>query len=108
MMRQPAATELVLPRGTFGMVAARLTGVRAARTASGYRYDLSFHMADQAGHATQWERLAIVTRSNSGATRQQQIPFFHRLGADGTLSFTVSVEMPGRAPADWQGSDDRI
>ncbi|HJQ26598.1 MAG TPA: hypothetical protein VKA60_21965 [Blastocatellia bacterium] len=103
MMRQSAATELVLPRGTFGLVAARLTGVRAARTANGYRYDLTFHMADQAGHATQWERLAIVTRANSGATRQQQIPFFHRLGADGTLSFTVSVELPGRAPADWQG-----
>ncbi|MFL6275154.1 MAG: hypothetical protein ACJ74G_08075, partial [Blastocatellia bacterium] len=100
---QPAATELVLPRGTFGLVTARLAGVRASRTASGYRYDLSFHMADQAGHATQWERLAIVTRSTSGAMRQQQIPFFHRLGADGTLSFTVSVEMPGRAPADWQG-----
>ena len=102
-MRQPAATELVLPRGTFGLVNARLTSVRASRTASGYRYDLSFHLSDQAGHATQWERLAIVTHAASGATRQQQIPFFHRLGADGTLSFTVSVEMPGRAPGDWQG-----
>jgi cytoskeletal protein RodZ len=102
-MRQPAATELVLPRGTFGLVDARLTSVRASRTAGGYRYDLSFHMADQAGHATQWERLAIITRSASGASRQQQIPFYHRLGADGTLNFTVSVEMPGRAPADWQG-----
>jgi hypothetical protein len=101
--RQPAATELVLPRGTFGLIEARLTGVRASRTASGYRYDLTFHMADQAGHATQWERLAIVTRAASGASRQQQLPFYHRLGADGTLSFTVSVEMPGRAPADWQG-----
>lgn len=101
--RQPAATELVLPRGTYGLVDARLTGVRASRTASGYRYDLTFHMADQAGHATQWERLAIVTRTASGASRQQQLPFYHRLGADGTLSFTVSVEMPGRAPADWQG-----
>jgi len=102
-MRQPATTELVLPRGTFGLVNARLTGVRGSRTASGYRYDLTFHMADQAGHATQWERLAIVTRAASGASRQQQLPFYHRLGADGTLSFTVSVEMPGRAPADWQG-----
>ena len=102
-MRQPAATELVLPRGTFGLVDARLTNVRAARTAGGYRYDLTFHMADQAGHATQWERMAIITRAASGVSRQQQIPFYHRLGADGTLSFTVSVEMPGRAPADWQG-----
>jgi hypothetical protein len=103
MMRQPAATELVLPRGTFGQVAARLTGVRAARTMGGYRYELTFHLADQVGQATQWERLAIVTRTASGATRQQQIPFYHRLGADGTMSFTVRVEMPGRAPADWQG-----
>ncbi|MEN3333796.1 MAG: Double zinc ribbon [Blastocatellia bacterium] len=102
-LRQPAATELVLPRGTFGLVDARLTSVRASRTAGGYRYDLTFHMADQAGHATQWERMAIVTRAASGASRQQQIPFYHRLGADGSLSFTVSVEMPGRAPADWQG-----
>jgi hypothetical protein len=102
-MRQPAATELVLPRGTFGLVDARLTNVRASRTTGGYRYDLTFHMTDQAGHATQWERMAIVTRAASGTSRQQQIPFYHRLGADGTLSFTVSVEMPGRAPADWQG-----
>ncbi|MFL6216693.1 MAG: hypothetical protein ACJ74J_22615 [Blastocatellia bacterium] len=103
MMRQPSATELVLPRGTFGQVAARLTGVRAARTLSGYRYELTFHLAEQAGQATQWERLAIVTRAASGATRQQQIPFYHRLGADGTMSFTVRVDMPGRAPTDWQG-----
>ena len=102
-LRQPTAAELVLPRGTYGQVEARLIGVRASRTASGYRYDLTFHLADQAGHATQWERLAITTRASSGASRQQQIPFYHRLGADGTLSFTVSVEMPGRAPSDWQG-----
>ena len=90
-------------RGSGGLVDARLVGLRSSRTTGGYRYDLTFHLADRAGHPTQWERLAILTRSASGATRQQQIPFYHRLGADGTMSFTVSVEMHGRAPADWQG-----
>jgi hypothetical protein len=91
------------PSGLPGLVAARLLSVRPVRTAGGYRYDLTFHLADQAGHATQWERLAVTTRSANGTTRQEQIPFYHRLGADGTMTFTVSVEMHGRAPSDWQG-----
>ena len=97
------ATELILPRGTYGQVDARLLNVRSRKTASGFRYDLTFNMQEQAGRTTQWERLAIVTRSASGISHSQAMPFYHRLGAAGTLTFTVSVEMQGRAQPDWAG-----
>lgn len=96
------ATDLSLPRAG-GQIDARLLNVRANRTAKGYRYDLTFNVQERAGQATQLERLVISTRSMSGINRAQAIPFYHRLGATGTLTFTVSVEMPGRAPSDWQG-----
>ncbi|HKP85691.1 MAG TPA: hypothetical protein VJZ26_06330 [Blastocatellia bacterium] len=101
--RPAPASELVLPRGTFGQVDARLVNVRSRKTQNGVRYDLTFNMQDQAGQPTQWERLAIQTRSASGVSRSQMMPFYHRLGAAGTLTFTVSVEMQGRAQPDWQG-----
>ena len=101
--RNPSATELVLPRGTYGQVAARLMNVRSRKTPNGFRYDLTFNMQEQAGRVTQWERLAIVTRSASGISHSQAMPFYHRLGAAGTLTFTVSVEMQGRAQPDWAG-----
>ena len=101
--RTPSATELVLPRGTYGQVDARLLNVRSRKTPNGFRYDLTFNMQEQAGRVTQWERLAIVTRSASGVSHSQAMPFYHRLGAAGTLTFTVSVEMQGRAQPDWAG-----
>ncbi len=101
--RTPSATELVLPRGTYGQVDARLMNVRSRKTPNGFRYDLTFNMQEQAGRVTQWERLAIVTRSASGVSHSQAMPFYHRLGAAGTLTFTVSVEMQGRAQPDWAG-----
>jgi hypothetical protein len=101
--RSPSATELVLPRGTYGQVDARLLNVRSRKTPNGFRYDLTFNMQEQMGRTTQWERLAIVTRSSSGISHSQAMPFYHRLGAAGTLTFTVSVEMQGRAQPDWTG-----
>lgn len=101
--KTPNATELVLPRGTYGQVDARLLNVRSRKTANGFRYDLTFNMQEQAGRTTQWERMAIVTRSASGVSHSQAMPFYHRLGAAGTLTFTVSVEMQGRAQPDWAG-----
>ncbi len=101
--RTPGATELVLPRGTYGQVDARLLNVRSRKTPNGFRYDLTFNMQEQAGRTTQWERMAIVTRSASGVSHSQAMPFYHRLGAAGTLTFTVSVEMQGRAQPDWAG-----
>jgi hypothetical protein len=101
--RTAPAAELVLPRGTFGQVDARLVNVRSRKTMSGMRYDLTFNMQEQAGRATQLERIAVMTRSASGISRSQTMPFYHRLGAAGTLTFTVSVEMQGRAQPDWQG-----
>ena len=77
--------------------------VRSRKTPNGFRYDLTFNMQEQAGRVTQWERLAIVTRSASGISHSQAMPFYHRLGAAGTLTFTVSVEMQGRAQPDWAG-----
>ena len=97
------SSELVLPRGTFGQVDARLVNVRSRKTQNGVRYDLTFNMQEQAGRITQWERLAIQTRSTSGLSHSQVMPFYHRLGAAGTLTFTVSVEMQGRSQPDWQG-----
>jgi hypothetical protein len=97
------ASELVLPRGTFGQVEARLVQVRSRKTPGGVRYDLTFNMQEHAGRTTQWERLAVMTRSASGVSQSQTMPFYHRLGATGTLMFTVSVEMQGRARPDWQG-----
>lgn len=96
------AADLSLPRPS-GQIDAHLLNVRSNRTARGYRYDLTFNVQERGGQATQLERLVISTRSTSGVNHAQAIPFYHRLGATGTLTFTVSVEMPGRAPADWQG-----
>jgi hypothetical protein len=96
------AADLSLPRPS-GQIDAHLLNVRANRTARGYRYDLTFNVQERGGQATQLERLVISTRSASGLNHAQAIPFYHRLGATGTLTFTVSIEMPGRAPADWQG-----
>ena len=76
--------------------------MRGLRTASGYRYDLTFNMQEQSGRSAQWQRILITTRSASGAAHTQAIPFVHRLGATGALTFTVGVELAGRTEADWR------
>ena len=91
-----------LPRGESGGFDARLVRVRGLRTASGYRYDLTFNMLEQSGRSAQWQRILITTRSASGAAHTQAIPFVHRLGATGALTFTVGVELAGRTEADWR------
>jgi hypothetical protein len=73
------------------------------RTASGVRYDLTYDLQDESGRHAQWKRMLISTRSASGVSHSEAIPFVHRLGARGALTFTVSVEMRGRSEADWQG-----
>lgn len=95
--------EPPLARVEQGRVDARLIRIRSMRTASGVRYDLTFDLQDESGRHAQWERLQISTRSASGISHVQAIPFVHRLGARGALTFTVSVEMRGRSEADWQG-----
>lgn len=92
-----------LPRGESGGFDARLVRVRGLRTPSGYRYDLTFNMQEQSGRSAQWQRILITTRSASGAAHTQAIPFVHKLGATGALTFTVGVELPGRTEADWRG-----
>lgn len=81
----------------------RLVRARSSRTSAGYRYDLTFNMQEQLGHSTQWQRVLITSRSASGASHTQAIPFVHRLGATGALTFTISVELTGRSEADWRG-----
>jgi len=92
-----------LPRGNSGGFDARLIRVRSRKTAAGFRYDLTFNMQEQAGRSAQWQRVLINTRSASGMNHSEAIPFSHRLGAAGALTFTISVELTGRSESDWQG-----
>ncbi|MEK6284401.1 MAG: hypothetical protein AABO57_01515 [Acidobacteriota bacterium] len=92
-----------LPRGSSGGFDSRLIRVRSRKTPSGFRYDLTFNMLEQANRAAQWQRVLIATRSASGMSHSEAIPFVHRLGATGALTFTISVELTGRSEADWQG-----
>jgi hypothetical protein len=92
-----------LPRGNSGGFDARLIRVRSRKTAAGFRYDLTFNMQEQAGRSAQWQRVLINTRSASGVNHSEAIPFSHRLGAAGALTFTISVELTGRSESDWQG-----
>jgi hypothetical protein len=92
-----------LPRGKSEGFDARLIRVRSRKTPVGYRYDLTFNMQEQAGRAAHWQRVLISTRSASGASHSEAIPFSHRLGAAGALTFTISVELTGRSESDWQG-----
>ena len=92
-----------LPRGNSDGFDARLIRVRSRKTMAGVRYDLTFNMQEQAGRAANWQRVLVSTRSASGASHSQAIPFSHRLGAAGALTFTISVELTGRSEADWQG-----
>lgn len=92
-----------LPRGNSGGFDARLIRVRSRKTPAGFRYDLTFNMQEQGGRSAQWQRVLISTRSASGMSHSEAIPFSHRLGAAGALTFTISVELTGRSEADWQG-----
>lgn len=92
-----------LPRTSSREFDSRLVRARSSRTSAGYRYDLTFNMQEQLGHSTQWQRVLVTTRSASGASHTQAIPFVHRLGATGALTFTISVELTGRSEADWRG-----
>jgi outer membrane biosynthesis protein TonB len=84
-------------------VSLNLVRIRSYRTDSGVRYDLTFNMQQQEGRVIRWERLNLSTRSSSGITHSEVVPFYQRLGSSGSLNFTVSVEMRGRAEADFQG-----
>lgn len=97
------ARLLAPPRDDSGGFDARLVRVRGLRTASGYHYDLTFNIQERAGRSAQWQRMLITTRTSSGVSRSQAIPFVHRLGATGALTFTIGVELTGRSEADWRG-----
>jgi outer membrane biosynthesis protein TonB len=80
-----------------------LVRVRSHRTESGVRYDLTFTLQQNEGRVIRWERLNLSTRSASGLSHSEVVPFYQRLGSSGSLNFTVSVEMRGRSDADLYG-----
>jgi hypothetical protein len=92
-----------LPRGNSGGFDSRLIRARGSRTSSGYRYELTFSMLEQAGRSAQWQRVLISSHSASGMNHTQALPFVHRLGAAGALTFTISVELAGHSEPDWRG-----
>ncbi len=99
----PVVTGPVPSQSTGGRINARLLRVRASKARPGVRYDLTFVLNEEAGDSVRWERMVISTRSAKGLNQTQTIPFRHRLGADGSLTFTVSVQMFGPSEADLRG-----
>jgi hypothetical protein len=100
--RQIENDEPAIPRAG-NAVSLNLVRLRSYRTDAGVRYDLTFNMQQQEGRVIRWERLNLSTRSSSGISHSEVVPFYQRLGSSGSLNFTVSVEMRGRAEADFQG-----
>jgi hypothetical protein len=94
---------VVRPRVDWDRLSSRLLSSRSSRTARGLHYELTFSLQDQSGRHAFLRGLTVSTRSSGGAVRSQSLPFNHRLGARGALTFTVGIDMPGRKPPDWQG-----
>ena len=88
---------------TWSAFRSHLVGSNATRTSSGLHYDLTFSLEDQTGKAQFLRSLTILTRSSSGASKSQTLPFRHRIGPTGILTFTIGVDMPGRSTVDWGG-----
>ena len=99
----PVALPPILPRGSSGGFDSRLIRARGSRTSSGYRYELTFNMLEQGGRSAQWQRVLISSHSASGMNHTQALPFVHRLGAAGALTFTISIELAGHSEPDWRG-----
>lgn len=104
-VRAPREVETgpVIPQSTGGQIASRLVRTRSNRIGSGVRYDLTFALEEQTGRIVKWDRMQISTRSARGVNQSQMVPFYHRQGASGSLTFTVSVEMKGGSDSDWRG-----
>ncbi|GEM_PF-1765484 len=99
----PAVRGPIPSQSTGGRIEARLLRVRSSKARPGVRYDLTFVLDEEAGDAVRWERMVISTRSAKGLNQTQTIPFHHRQGASGSLTFTVSVQMYGPSEADLRG-----
>ena len=102
--RQTVDVSAPVPsQATDGRVFARLVRSRGRKTPTGYLYDLTFNILERAGRSMRWDHLVVSSRSASGASHNQTVPFRHYLGASGMLTFTVSVEMQGQTENDWRG-----
>ena len=99
----PSGTSDPVPLPGSGRFNAQLVRVRSYKSPSGYSYNLTFTLYEQAGRPMKWERLSIVTHSASGATHTEMLPFQHWLAGSGALTFTLNVDMVGASEADWRG-----
>ncbi|HEY7543880.1 MAG TPA: hypothetical protein VID27_03315 [Blastocatellia bacterium] len=99
----PVVRGPVPSQSTGGRINARLLRVHSSKARPGVRYDLTFVLEEEAGDPVRWERMIISTRSARGLNQSQTIPFSHRQGASGSLTFTVSVQMYGPSEADLRG-----
>lgn len=104
-VRAPREVETgpVLAHSTANRITSRLVSVRKNRILSGVRYNLTFALQEQTGRMIKWNSLLISTRSARGVNQSQTVPFYHRQGAAGSLTFTVSIEMKGATETDWRG-----
>jgi hypothetical protein len=102
--RTVVVNEQTPQRVASNAVSLHLIRVRSYRTGSGVRYELTFNMQENGGgRVVRWERLSLVSRSASGVTHAEAVPFHQRLGPSGSMTFTVAKEMRGRDDADVQG-----
>jgi hypothetical protein len=99
----PAVAGPIRSQSTEGRIAARLVQVRSNKSRPGMRYDLTFVLSEEAGRTVRWQKMLISTTSARGKSSTQTIPFHHRHGAQGSLRFTVSVQMQGRSASDFKG-----
>ena len=100
---QPSGMAETVPSTTSGRFNAQLVRVRSYKAPSGYSYTLTFTLFEHTGRPIKWERLSIVTRSASGATHTDMVPFQHWLAGSGALTFTLNVDMAGPSEDDWRG-----
>jgi hypothetical protein len=81
----------------------QLVRIRSYRSSTGYRYNLTLVLSENSGRPIRWDRLSVSTRSESGVTYMESIPFQYRQAGAGALTFSLDVEMPGATEADWKG-----
>lgn len=99
----PPPVQRRTDRAAEGGVDVRLVRMRASRSQSGYRYDLTYNMREVGGRQVRWDKLTISARSSSGLNHLQALPFNHQLNASRVITFTVSLEMTGLNEPDWRG-----
>jgi len=86
-----------------GLLRSHLVRSEAVPRPGGLHYQLTFSLENQSTRQSYFRSLTIQTHSSTGISRTQSLPFSHRLGPSGNLTFTIGVDMPGRSPLDLAG-----